>query len=599
VELLLRGIGVGPGVAIGPALMLGSSSPDIPKYRAANPKKELERFDRAVDEVRDKIDAIRLQTAEEFGSQHAGIFEAHMLLLEDVALREELSQRLQSERWNIEFLVDETINQYAEVIQSAPDPRMRERAEDVVDIGKRILARLMHEEDVNLQHLEAPGIIMAHKLSPTEIANIDKVNTLGLVLEQSGATSHPAILARAFEIPTVVGIRFDNTRLDPGDTVVLDGASGEVVVHPDALTVQKYRAAQKEEELKKQVLLAQEAAPGTTLDEHRMATLVNIELPVELTPTCKARAQGVGLFRTEYLYLDRRTPPTEDEQFEAYAQVAETMDPLPVTIRTLDIGGDKVAPHLMHGTEPNPQLGWRAIRFCLDQPEIFKTQLRALLRASTKGDLRVMFPLISGVDQFRRVRVILDEVRADLERESIPFRDDVKIGTMIELPAAVEVADHLARECDFFSIGTNDLVQYALGVDRVNERIAHMYRPAHPAVLRMMRRTAKAAKAAKIPCTVCGEVAGDPRFTELLLGLDMDAISMSPLALPRITAELANLEYSKAQRFAVKALRMDSAIEIEQTIEKRLHQRRTMEKLLNSYERRGVGKENGKNDGED
>jgi len=585
-EVLLRGIGVGPGVAIGPALLLGASSIDVPKYRATDPAKELARFDTAVAEVREKIDAIRLQTAEEFGSEHAEIFEAHMLLLEDVAMREEMETRLKQESWNAEFLVDDMIKKYSDLIQTAPDPRFRERAEDVVDIGKRILNRLLHEENVDLDHLESPSIILAHSLAPADIAHIDKVNTLGLVLEQSGATSHTAILARAFEIPTVVGLRFTNASIKPGETVVLDGSKGNVVLHPSQESLRTYRNAQKDEERRTKALLAQDTIPGTTLDEHRMATMINIELPEELQARKRVRAEGVGLFRTEFLYLDRRTPPTEDEQFEAYASVASTINPLPATIRTLDLGGDKVAPHLMHETEPNPQLGWRAIRFCLDQPEIFKTQLRAILRASTHGDLRVMFPLISGVDQFRRVREILDEVRADLERNSIPFRDDLPIGTMIELPAAVEVADQLAQECDFFSLGTNDLVQYTLAVDRVNQRIAHLYQPAHPAVLRMIRRTVKAAKAAGIPCTVCGEIAGDPKFTELLLGLDVDAISMSPLALPRVAAELANMEYSKAKRFAGKALRMHSAVEIEKTIEKRFHQRRTMENLLKSYEAR-------------
>lgn len=585
-EVLLRGIGVGPGVAIGPALLLGAPSIDVPKYRATDPAKELARFDTAVAEVREKIDAIRLQTAEEFGSEHAEIFEAHMLLLEDVAMREEMETRLKQESWNAEFLVDDMIKKYSNLIQNAPDPRFRERAEDVVDIGKRILNGLLHEENVDLEHLESPSIILAHSLAPADIAHIDKVNTLGLVLEQSGATSHTAILARAFEIPTVVGLRFTNASIKPGETVVLDGSKGNVVLHPSQESLRKYRNVQKDEERRTKALLAQTPVPGTTLDEHRMATLINIELPEELQARNRARAEGVGLFRTEFLYLDRRSPPTEDEQFEAYARVASAMNPLPATIRTLDLGGDKVAPHLMHESEQNPQLGWRAIRFCLDQPEIFKTQLRAILRASTHGDLRVMFPLISGVDQFRQVREILDEVRADLQRNSIAFRDDLPIGTMIELPAAVEVADQLAQECDFFSLGTNDLVQYTLAVDRVNQRIAHLYQPAHPAVLRMIRRTVKAAKAAKIPCTVCGEMAGDPKFTELLLGLDVDAISMSPLALPRVAAELANMEYSKAKRFAGKALRMHSAVEIEKTIEKRFHQRRTMENLLKSYEAR-------------
>ncbi len=585
-EVLLRGIGVGPGVAIGPALVLGAPSLDVPKYRAADPQKELARFDDAVAKVRKEIDATRVRTAEEFGSQHADIFEAHILLLEDVAMREEMEQRLKNESLNAEFLVDDMIKGYSKIIQDAPDPRFRERAEDVVDIGSRILRKLLHKENIDLEHFESPCIVMAHTLSPADIEHIDKVNTLGLVLEQSGATSHTAILARAFEIPTVVGLQFTSATITNGETVVLDGSAGDVVIHPTAESLRKYRSLQKEEERRNHVLAAQAMGPGTTLDAHRMATMINIELPEEITPSIRMRAEGVGLFRTEYLYLDRRTPPTEEEQYNAYSRLLDRMNPLPVTIRTLDLGGDKIAPHLMHHSEPNPQLGWRAIRFCLDQPDIFKPQLRAILRASVHGDLRVMFPLISGVDQFRQVRTIVDEVRTELERKSIPFRDNLPIGTMIELPAAVEVADQLAKECDFFSLGTNDLIQYTLAVDRVNQRIAHLYQPAHPAVLRMIRRTVKAAKAEGIPCTVCGEIAGDPRFTELLLGLDVDAISMSPLALPRVAAELANMEYSKAKRFAGKALRMNSAREIEATIEKRLHQRRTMENLLKSYEDR-------------
>ncbi len=594
-EVLLRGIGVGPGVAIGPALVLGASSLDVPKYRATDPAKELGRFDHAVAEVRKEIDATRHRTAEEFGSQHAEIFEAHMLLLEDVAMREEMEKRLKQESLNAEFLVDDMIKRYSKIIQEAPDPRFRERAEDVVDIGTRILRKLLHKENIDLEHFESPCIVMAHTLSPADIEHIDKVNTLGLVLEQSGATSHTAILARAFEIPTVVGLSFTNTAVTAGETIVLDGDNGDVMLHPAPESLRSYRSKQKDEERKKKVLAAQATGPGTTLDAHRMATMINIELPEEITPLSRMRAEGVGLFRTEFLYLDRRTPPSEEEQYKAYSRLAESMKPLPVTIRTLDLGGDKVAPHLMRETEPNPQLGWRAIRFCLDQPDIFKPQLRAILRASVHGDLRVMFPLISGVDQFRQVISILNDVRADLERESIPFRPDLPIGTMIELPAAVEVADQLAKECDFFSLGTNDLIQYTLAVDRVNQRIAHMYSPAHPAVLRMIRRTVKAAKTAGIPCSVCGEIAGDPKFTELLLGLDVDAISMSPSALPRVSAELANMEYSKAKRFANKALRMHSAAEIESTIEKRFHQRRTMETLLKSFENRDENRADSEN----
>jgi phosphotransferase system enzyme I (PtsI) len=422
-------------------------------------------------------------------------------------------------------------------------------------------------------------------LTPSDTANIDTVNALGIATDVSGPTSHTAILARALAIPAVVGLKYVGTHTLPGDIMIVDGATGYVYIRPSESTLAKYAKEQsRQEEERRALLLVEGDGPCQTTDGHFVPTMANIELPVELSHSRKAGAQGVGLYRTEYLFLNRSALPTEEEQYQAYAQVATSMKPLPVTIRTLDIGGDKFAHFMSVPKEANPQLGWRAIRFCLERPDIFKAQLRALLRASIQGNIQIMFPMISSLEELDRAKAVLNEVKADLERRSVPYKKDMKGGSMIEVPAAVSVADLLAKECDFFSIGTNDLIQYSLAVDRVNERIAHMYEPAHPGVLRMIHHTVRAAKAAKIPCAICGEMAGDPLFTELLVGLGVDSLSMSAVALPVVRAEIASTRLSQAKRLAKRVLEMRTGEDVRHMLQQRFRGRRAMEIYLSHLE---------------
>ncbi len=576
-EVTIRGIGVSPGIAIGPALTFGVQAFDIPKYEVSDVEKELARFERAVIAVRGELERLYERTAEAIGEEHADIFKAHLMFLEDVTLREEVERRVASEKLNAEFLVGEWIARYTKIMTSVPDERFRERTQDLVDVGNRILARLLDAKLDGLEHLDRPSVVVAHDLSPSDAAKLDMANTLGLATDVSGPTSHTAILARAFEIPAVVGLKFVGSHALPGDSIIVDGSTGVVVIRPTEKTLARYQGEQKAEERTRKALLAAELRPSVTTDGHEVPTQANIELPIELSHSLKSKAQGIGLYRTEYLFLNRSTLPSEEEQYEAYSGVAKTMAPAPVTLRTLDLGGDKFVSHLHLAHEINPQLGWRAIRFCLERPDIFKAQLRAMLRASVHGNVQIMFPLISGIDEFERVRQIVREVQSDLEKRGVPFKKDIPVGSMIEVPSAVEIADLLAQHCDFFSIGTNDLIQYSLAVDRVNEKIAHMYEPAHPAVLRMIRRTLKAAREAKIPCAVCGEMAGDPVFTELLVGLGVSSLSMSAVAIPPVRTEIASIRYSQAKRFAARIMKMGSVAEIREAIHKRYTHRRAMD----------------------
>jgi phosphotransferase system enzyme I (PtsI) len=558
-------------------LTFGVQSFDIPKFEVDDVDAELARFERAVIAVRGELERLYERTAEAIGEEHADIFKAHLMFLEDVTLREEVERRVAGEKLNAEYLVGEWIARYTKIMASVPDTRFRERTQDLVDVGNRILARLLNANVKGLDHMDQPSVVVAHDLSPSDAAKLDMTNTLGLATDLSGPTSHTAILARAFEIPAVVGLKFVGSHALPGDKIIVDGSTGVVVIRPNEKTLARYEEEQESEERSRKALLAAELRPSVTKDGHKVPTQANIELPLELSHSLKTKAQGIGLYRTEYLFLNRATLPSEEEQYEAYSEAAKAMTPAPVTLRTLDLGGDKFVSHLHFAQEINPQLGWRAIRFCLERPDIFKAQLRAMFRASVHGNVQIMFPLISGLDEFLRVKAIVREVAADLEERGVPFKKSIPIGSMIEVPSAVEIADLLAKECDFFSIGTNDLIQYSLAVDRVNEKIAHMYEPGHPAVLRMIRRTIKAARSANIPCAVCGEMAGDPVFTELLIGLGVTTLSMSAVAIPAVRAEIASVRYSQARRFAARIMRMGSVAEIRETLHTRYAQRRSMD----------------------
>lgn len=579
-EVRLRGIAVSPGIAIGPARTFQMQSLDVQPRPVEDSSAELDRFDEAVAKAREDLTRLKEQTAEELGEKQAAIFSAHIEILDDVALRPEIVRRLNEEKLNVEYIVNELIESYSKLLDQVQDPMFRERSMDLVDVGRRILGNLLEREIQSLEHLDEPCIIVARELSPSETANMDMPNTLGLATDTGGPTSHMAIIARAFEIPSVVGVRYVGARVKDGDTVIVDGSKGFVIVDPSEHTLKRYEAEKRrQEEIRIALVEAATEGPSVTLDGQAIPTLANIELLAETQLSKKAKSQGIGLYRTEFLFMNRTTLPSEDEQYEEYRKVVESMAPLPVTVRTLDLGGDKGMPLLTVDYETNPQLGWRSIRLCLDRPDIFKAQLRALYRASIHGNMQIMFPMVTGVEQLCEAMHVVDEVKDDLRRRGVPFDENVKVGSMIEVPAAVMIADHLAQHCDFLSIGSNDLIQYCLAVDRTNQRTAHLYQPTHLAVLRMLKQTLEAADAARIPCGICGEMAGDPLLTELLLGLGFRSLSMSSVSLPLVRAEIANTHLPTAKRFARKILGLSTVSEIKEALNQRYEQRDTVNKL--------------------
>ncbi len=569
-ERYLQGLGVSPGIAIAPALLFFHDRYDVPTYAVTDLDAEMARLDVAMRETRNDLENIYERVVAELGERHAAIFQAHLMILEDVTLREELTEYLVEHRHNVEHILDTLTKQYVRTMDSVDDPRFRERTADMLDVMDRVLRHLLETERPNLRRLEQESIIVAHDLTPSDTASMDTNKAIGLVIEAGSVTSHSAILARALEIPAVIGIVDAPESVKAGSLVIVDGSSGRVIVDPTRETCKRYVKAQQRLAARRAKLLrVTKGKPACTRDNVNVMLSANIELPLEIEHSLNVNAQGIGLYRTEYLFIDRDSLPDEEEQYEAYAAVARAMQPHPVVLRTIDVGGDKFVSHLQTLKEDNPQLGWRAVRFCLAHPEIFKTQLRAIFRASAHGTIEVMFPMISGLEELRNVKTLVSEVACELDEEDVSFDRNIKFGSMIEVPSAVMLADLLAQENDFFSIGTNDLIQYLLAVDRVNEKIAYLYEPAHPAVVRMIHQTAQAARVHGIPCSICGEMAGDALYTELLLGLGITALSMAPVAIPLIRAEISHIHLEEARTLAKQVLKMRTAKEIKSVLAER------------------------------
>ncbi|MFP6616851.1 MAG: phosphoenolpyruvate--protein phosphotransferase [Candidatus Hydrogenedentota bacterium] len=581
-EITLRGIAVSPGVSIGPAYPFQVKFFDVPCRDISDVAAEKERLTAAFEQAREDLIQLREQTRDELGDRQAAIFHSHLDMLDDVAFKPEIERRIEEEKIGAESLVNDLITSYTRMMEQIEDPLFRERSMDFVDIGRRVLQNLLELEQESLEHLEKPSVVIAHDLTPSETTNMDMPNTLGIATDEGGPTSHMAILARAFEIPCVVGLRYLTRQVSPDDQIIVDGSNGYVIIRPDKVTLAYYE--KEKQRLEADRLAFVESAvegPCMTQDGQEIHTYANIELLAETKHSIELHCQGVGLYRTEFLFMNRATLPGEDEQFHSYRRIVETMAPLPVTMRTLDAGGDKVIPNLNREVELNPQLGWRSIRLSLDRPDIFKAQLRAMLRASVFGKVQIMFPMITGIDQYNESMQVVREVQDDLIARGVEFDPDVKFGSMIEVPAAVMIADKLAEVCDFFSIGTNDLIQYCLAVDRVNPRTAALYQSTHMAVLRMIKQTVDAARKADIPCTICGEMGGDPVLAELLIGMGITSLSMSSVNLPMVRAEIANTRMPTAKRLAKKILDMGSVSAITSFLEERHMNRDTLHLMRN------------------
>ncbi len=497
------------------------------------------------------------------GAKDASIFEAHLLVLEDPTLLDEVRRFVDKEKVNIEFAFATVSDRYANTLAAIEDEYLRERAADLRDVTQRVLHNLLgtHRE-LDLHQLKEPCIIVSHDLSPSRTATLDRELVLGFATDAGGKTSHTAIMARSLRIPAVVGLASASRELHTGQYALLDGYHGQLVINPTDQTLFEYGQLVRKHVSFEEKLRDTIDKPAITLDGVRITLSANIEKASDAEGVKASGAEGVGLFRTEYLFINCATLPTEEEQYQAYRAVAAALNPAPVIIRTLDLGGDKFMSHLNVPQEMNPFLGWRAIRFCLQEKDIFRAQLRAILRASAEGNIGMMYPMISCLDELVQANALVDTYREELRVEGIPFNPNMEIGVMVEIPSAALTAGALAKRAKFFSIGTNDLIQYSLAVDRLNEKIAHLYEPTNPAILRLIKLTTDAARANGIWTGVCGEMAGDPLMIPLLLGLGVDELSVAPQAVPQIKYLIRRIKMSEAKEIADAALQAESAAEI-------------------------------------
>lgn len=564
-EKMLRGIPVSQGVSRSRVVVLDRTRIDPAKWGILESDQagEDDRLQTSLVKTRRQILAVQERLREAMGADEAQIFDAHLLVLEDPMLLQETARFIREDLVTAEFAFHQASEKYADALAKVNDSYLSERAADIRDVTQRVLANLMGQPQCTaLADLTEPCIVVAHDLTPSDTATMDPAMVLGFVTEVGSRTSHTAILARSMRIPAVLGLGEAIGELHTGESVLLDGFNGFVVIDPSEQTLFEYgQLVDRQTSIEKSLEVIHDDA-AETRDGHRIILSANIERAADVESVLQCGAIGVGLFRTEFLFINRSDLPDEEEQFAAYRKVTESLAPDPVIIRTLDLGGDKLLSHLNVAEEMNPFLGWRAIRLCLQEKDLFRTQLRAILRASVFGNLKIMYPMISGVEELEAANVLLDECREQLRDEGVAFAEDVEIGVMIETPSAAMIADSLARRVKFFSIGTNDLIQYALAVDRLNEKIAHLYEPTHPGILRLIKATVDAAQAHSIWTGICGEMAGDLAAVPLLLGLGVSELSVTPSMVPRVKMLIRSIEMSEARKLAEFALDSDSPKEI-------------------------------------
>ena len=566
---MYKGTGASPGIALGKALVIEHSELVIEKKTIENIDKEIQKLESAVKVSKEELTKVKEKALAELGEHEAEIFEAHLLVLEDPELIGSAISKIRDEKVNADYALNEIKEIFVAMFESMDNEYMRERAADIKDVTNRVLRHILGIKVVDLAELDEEVVLIAHDVTPSDTATMNKNMVLGFLTDIGGRTSHTAIMARTLEIAAVVGLNDITKKVKDGDYIVFNGDTGEVIVNPDEETKAKYASLKEEfEEYRKSLELLKGQASITT-DGRHVELAGNIGSPNDVEGLIKNDAEGVGLYRTEFLYMDKEDSfPTEEEQYEAYKAVLEGMNNKPIVIRTLDIGGDKELPYFEMEAEMNPFLGYRAIRLCLDRKDIFKTQLRALYRASVHGKLRIMFPMISSLEELLDAKEVIKEVLKELDAENIAYSNDVEVGMMIEIPSAAVISDVLAKHVDFFSIGTNDLIQYTCAVDRMNQKISHLYNQFNPAVLRLIKMVIDNAHKEGKWVGMCGESAGDQRMIPILLGFGLDEFSMSPISILPARKLITSLSYADMQKFADEVLAMGTAKEIKEYVDK-------------------------------
>ena len=574
-ERIFNGIGASPGIVIGRVYLLDRKKVVVAGQRIedVNVKSEVVRFKKAVEVSKVQLEDIRKRYTRDLGKSHRYILDTHIMLLEDRLLVEGTVKRIKDARINSEGALRDTIDAIAKKFDAIEDEYLRERKHDVEQVAERVLRNLTGKKQESLAEISEEAVVIAHDLAPSDTLMMRKDKVLGFATEMGSRTSHTAIVARSMGIPAAAGLEKITAFVRTGDVVILDGNHGTVIVDPDEATFLDYLRRQQRYKYFEMELDKLRDLTAETLDGKRIHLQGNIELPDEVATVAKHGGMGIGLYRTEFLFLNRQHLPTEEQHYVAYRDVAERAAPNEVVIRTLDVGGDKLALPDQYEQEPNPALGLRAIRFCLQNREIFRTQLRGIFRASAHGKIKILYPMISALPELQEIKRLMDEVRSELRAEGVPFDERLEIGVMIEIPSAALTADLLAPEVDFFSIGTNDLIQYTLAIDRTNEHVAFMYEPLEPAVLRLLQRVAHAAHEGKIGLAMCGEMAGDPLYAAILMGLGFEYLSMNVAAIPWVKKVVRSVRMQDAVELADLVMRQPTAVLARQAALSFMHQR--------------------------
>jgi phosphoenolpyruvate-protein phosphotransferase (PTS system enzyme I) len=564
-----KGVGVSPGIAIGRAVIVEKRVASVYRVpiREDEVGPEIDRFKESLAKTREELLDLKQKVSRSMGDEYAQIFEAHAMIVGDASFADKVTQKIEEEQVNAEWALAEVQEELQARFASFEDDYLRERSADVKDVAERVLVNLQGIAHHDLSEINHDVIIIADDLTPSDTIHFNRRPIVGFATEVGGRTSHTSIIAKSLFMPAVIGVPRLTKIVDSNELVIVDGYEGSVVVNPTPAMVQEYQSRVSRHEEAELKLLENRNQPAITKDHHKISLLANIELVEELDDAIKYGAEGIGLYRSEFLYISTSPDlPTEEEHYNIYRKLAESTAPNWCIIRTFDLGGKKLAREIMGSKEDNPVLGLRALRLCMQHRDMFKTQLRALLRASAFGKIKIMFPLVSGVQELRQVKTLVREIRLELDAEGIPHNKELQIGIMVEVPSAAVIADLLATEADFFAIGTNDLIQYSLAIDRGNENVSYLYEPLHPAILRLVKMVIDAGKRAGIPVEMCGEMASDPIYAIVLLGLGLEQFSMNPSSIPVIKNVVRSVRYRDCRRIAEIALQKKTAQEIEEFV---------------------------------